>query len=67
MFFIKPFFETCLIGTMKELSNKTKIPIQTLYWLYYNKTCSIKYSIMSITEFDWYIEVQETRKRVGLA
>lgn len=52
VFFVKPFFETYLIGTIKDLSNKTRIPVQTLYWIYYNKTYSIKYNIMSITEFD---------------
>lgn len=56
-FFVQPFFNHYLVGTMKELAIKTGIPIQTLYFIYYNKNISSKYSILSIDEFDNTLKV----------
>lgn len=53
-FLVKPFFETYLIGTMKDLANKTNIPLTTLYWLFYSKSYSVRYNIISIDEFEIY-------------
>lgn len=47
----KVFFKKySLVGTIKELVDKTKIPKSTLYYLFYSKSSSKKYEIEKIIE-----------------